>query len=226
MKRVVVDGGTCYTKLHYLDSGRRRIVPTRRFFQSRNDYRVAAATGHNAHRTARRRVNELVALAEGTMRLVPDDDFTVLDCGARDVKYVTIKGRRVAAMDWNTECGAFAGQMIDLLQRYFGIQPDRLPRDSKRIPVVCGVLGMTYLFDRVSQGATHEEAFAEFLRGVSHNCESLVGKPDRLYVSGGLCMNRAFLESFSCEVVPLGRFVLVEGLLSVVGRRGLGFDGP
>ncbi|MFH1539926.1 MAG: ATPase [bacterium] len=219
MKRVVVDCGTAYSKVHYLETGRRRIVPSRRLLRRAGDYRIECATGHNRVNGARTEINELVALAEGALRLLPDGDFTVLDCGARDLKYIRVKNRSVVAMDWNTECGAFAGQVIELLQQHFEIDPGGLPAVKGRVPVVCGVLGMTGMFDRISQGVPYRVAFAEFLRGIAHNCQSLVGNPDRLYLSGGLCENPAFVASFDCPAVPLGRHVLVEGMLAVLERR-------
>jgi activator of 2-hydroxyglutaryl-CoA dehydratase len=210
--RVLADCGTSYAKLQYLESGRRRIVPAREFLRSADRYDISAATGHNQLKNGGKHVNELVALAEGTLSMVDDSDFTVLDCGARDVKYVQVKKRRVSGMDWNTECGAFSGQVIELLQRYFDLDPAALPRSQERLPVVCGVLGMTAMFDLISQGEPHEEAFARFLRGIAFNCERLVGRPKKIYLSGGLCDNPAFVNSFSCETIPLGRYVLLEGL--------------
>ena len=217
-KRILLDCGTSYAKVQYQDSRRRRIVPSRDVLRSLDRYDVAAATGHNAGVRARLRVNELVALARGGLALVPDRHFTLLDCGARDVKYVTVHNRKVRSMDWNTECGAFTGQVIELLSRYFDMDTDDLPASSGRLPVVCGVLGMTAMFDRIAQGAPHEVAFAEFLRGIAFNCETLVGRPGVLYLSGGLCENKTFINSFSCDVRPLGRFVLLHGLESSVSH--------
>ena len=210
--RVLIDCGTSYAKIYYIGTSRRRIAPSRDVLRNPEKYDIAASTGHVKFKNSGKRVNELVALAEGALSLVEDRDFTVLDCGARDVKYVQVKNRRVAGMDWNTECGAFTGQVIELLQRYFDLDPGELPAPTERLPVVCGVLGMTAMFDLISQGVSHEEAFAQFLRGIAFNCERLVGRPERLFLSGGLCDNPAFVRSFSCETTPLGRFVLIEGL--------------
>lgn len=217
--RVLIDCGTSYAKIFYVDAARRRIAPARDVLRNPDKYDIIASTGHVKFRNGGKRVNELVALAEGALALVDDRDFTVLDCGARDVKYVKVKNRRVAGMDWNTECGAFTGQVIELLQRYFELDPGGLPATAERLPVVCGVLGMTAMFDLISQGVSHEEAFAQFLRGIAFNCERLVGRPERLYLSGGLCDNPAFVRSFSCATTPLGRFVLIDGLRSVVKMK-------
>ena len=39
-------------------------------------------------------------------------------------------------------------------------------------------------------------------------------KPKKIYLSGGFCENKCFVDSLSkyCEVIPLGRFLLCEGL--------------
>ena len=213
-KTILLDCGTSYAKVHYCDTGRRRIVPARHLLRRLDQCSVAAATGHNAGSRATKNVNELVALARGGLARVADRDFTLLDCGARDVKYVKVRRRKVRAMDWNTECGAFTGQVIELLSRHFELDQSALPAAAGRLPVVCGVLGMTAMFDRIARGAPHDMAFAEFLRGVAFNCETLVGRPDVLYLSGGLCDNPAFVRSFACDVRPLGRFVLLDGLLN------------
>lgn len=214
---VLIDCGTSYAKIYFADSGRRRIVPAREFLRGIGRYDILASTGHNHLKDSGKQVNELVALAEGALSLIGERDFTVLDCGARDVKYVQVRNRRVAGMDWNTECGAFTGQVIELLQRYFDLDPASLPRSNDRLPVVCGVLGMTAMFDLVSQGIPHEAAFAQFLRGIAFNCERLVGRPGKIYLSGGLCENQAFVQSFPCETIPIGRYVLIEGLRRIAG---------
>ena len=211
-KSVLLDCGTSYAKMEYVESGRRRIVPTRHILRRLDRYDVRAATGHNTGLAPERRVNELVALARGGMAMIPEKSFTLLDCGARDVKYVKVRRGRVRAMDWNTECGAFAGQVIELLSRHFELDTATLPAAAGRLPVVCGVLGMTAMFDRIAQGESHETAFGEFLRGIAFNCENLVGRPEHLYLSGGLCENRTFVNSFDARVTPLGRFVLLRGL--------------
>lgn len=219
-KKILLDCGTSYAKIMHVESGRRSILSARKFMSKADQYLIEAATGHNAISGVKRTVNELVALARGGLALVSEPDFIILDCGARDIKYVEIKKRKVRAMDWNTECGAFTGQVIDLLSKHFELDTSAIPQVEGRLPVVCGVLGMTAMFDSIAHGTPHDVAFAEFLRGVAFNCQTLVGRPERLYLSGGLCDNPAFINSFSCETIPLGRFVLLEGLKHPVADAG------
>lgn len=214
-ERVLLDCGTSYTKIMYIDTGEKKIVSTREAMKITREMDVVAATGHNIFGSGAERVNELVALAEGGLAMIEENDFVLLDCGARDVKFVRVENRKVSGMDWNSECGAFSGQVIELLMKYFEIDAGTLKAGEGIIPVVCGVLGMTRMFDLISQGTSHEEAFTAFLRGISHNCETLLGKPGKIYLSGGLCENAAFIGSFSCEVAPLGRFTLLEGLRKI-----------
>ncbi|MCW5214342.1 ATPase, partial [Desulfobulbus sp. US5] len=74
------------------------------------------------------------------------------------------------------------------------------------------VLGMSNIFDAVVTGSSETEAVAKFVRGIARNAFRFAGSPERLYLSGGLCDNPLFLGCFPCEVIPLGRFVLLEGL--------------
>jgi len=211
-KEILLDCGTSYTKLYYLSDSKYEVMHTRLFKQNDGQYDVMMSTGYNYPRQKGKWVNELIALTEGGLQLIEEPSFTLIDCGARDVKYVKVVDRKVASMDWNSECGAFAGQVIELLQNYLNISASQLPEKVKRLPVVCAVLGMTSLFDCISQGQSYEEAFASFLKGIAHNCYQLVNKPKKLHLSGGLCENPAFINSFDCQVIPLGRFVLLEGL--------------
>ena len=213
-EKTLIDCGTSYTKIYYIDQHYYDVVPSREFRQGRQDLHIPLATGYNTRGMAEVQVNELIALAEGGLRLIPEDSFTLLDCGARDVKYLNMKGEKIIRMDWNTECGAFAGQVIELLINYFNIDPNKLPPDSEKIPVVCAVLGMTKMFDKIAEGVPYPRAFMGFLKGIAWNCYHLVDKPELLYLSGGLCENRAFINSFPCQVRPLGRYVLLEGLKS------------
>lgn len=213
-EKTLIDCGTSYTKIYYIDQHYYEVIPSREFRKWEKDLRIPLATGYNTRDIGKEQVNELIALAEGGLRLIPEDSFTLLDCGARDVKYLNMKGEKIIRMDWNTECGAFAGQVIELLINYFNIDPNKLPPDSEKIPVVCAVLGMTKMFDKIAEGVPYPRAFMGFLKGIAWNCYHLVDKPELLYLSGGLCENRAFINSFPCQVRPLGRYVLLEGLKS------------
>jgi activator of 2-hydroxyglutaryl-CoA dehydratase len=210
------DFGTTWTKLLDTETGARRVLPTREACH----LQAEIATGHNAHRRAPRHVNELIALAEGGRRLIPEPGFILLDVGSRDVKYVRLHEGRLLGMDWTTTCGSLTGFTLELLGRYYQLDYDTIEPSQKSVPVTCGVLGMEQLFELVSQGVSEEEAVARFARGIALNAHRFIGEPSRFHLSGGMCENRLFLRSFpqQVEVIPLGRFVLVEGLLAELGK--------
>ena len=210
----LVDTGTGYSKLHCIRDGARRIVRSKDLPLELEGKQVALACGHNAARFSSSVVNELIALARGARKLAGDYDFMVIDTGSRDIKYVHMFGFDIRRIDWNTECGAFAGQVIELLIDHFGFDPETIEPAEEPIPVACGVFGMTAMFDLIAKDVAPERAFARFIRGVADNIWRFAGKPDRFYLSGGLCENRLFVRSFKgIDVVPLGRYVLVEGLM-------------
>jgi len=206
------DFGTTWTKLLDTQTGERRILPSR---QARG-ITAHIATGHNAHRHAPTHVNELIALAQGGARLIPEQEFLLLDVGSRELKYVHLRQGELVGMDWTATCGSLTGFTLELLGRYYALDYDTIPPTEKSLPVTCGVLGMEQLFELVSQGLTEEEAVARFARGIAINAHRFIGEPDSFYLSGGMCENRLFQRSFPAgvQVHPLGRFVLVEGLLA------------
>lgn len=216
---ILGDFGTTWTKLFDIESGRRWVIPTREAAAS--GQRAEVATGHNAKRWAPQFVNELIALAQGGQRLIPDPEFLLLDVGSRDVKYVHMRRGELVEMDWTATCGALTGFTLELLGRYYNLDYATIAPSSKSVPVTCGVLGMEQLFELVSEGVPVEEAVARFARGIALNSYRFIGEPPSCYLSGGMCENQLFLRSFpaQAEVRPLGRFVLVEGLVEEL-RKG------
>jgi activator of 2-hydroxyglutaryl-CoA dehydratase len=82
--------------------------------------------------------------------------------------------------------------------------------------VTCGIFAIEKIFDAIIHGYAPETAIAAFIHGIAFNVYNFAQKPDILYVSGGLCENRCFLDSLSnyCHPITLGRNVLLEGLTS------------
>ncbi len=184
--------------------------------------RVALATGHNGKRFADRYVNELIALARGGEALIAEPDYVLLDCGSRDIKFVQYEAGRLKDMGWNAECGASMGFTIELLARYYDLDYRQLPVPGQTFSVTCGVLGMSDIFDTVIAGVPVDEAVARFVKGIAINAFRFAGAPEKIYLSGGLCDNPLFVNSLPCEVVPLGRFVLLKGLEEEARRRTSG----
>jgi len=207
---LLADFGTSYCKLLDTDTDAGpEILPTRDL--ARN-FTADLATGHNARRRSKQSINELTALARGGRRLINKPDFVLLDCGSRDIKFVRYQDFTVADMGWNAECGASMGFTIELLSKYYDIDYAAVAIPDNGFSITCGVLGMSHIFDAVVSGSSETEAVAKFVRGIARNAWRFAGTPDRLFLSGGLCDNPLFTGSFPCNIIPLGRFVLLEGL--------------
>ena len=207
---LLADFGTSYCKILDTDVDRPpRIIATRELDRS---FRADLATGHNAARRSRKCINELTALARGGKQLVNSSDFVLLDCGSRDIKFVRFHQGKVVDMGWNAECGASMGFTIELLSAYYRLDYATIPVPATGFSITCGVLGMSHIFDAVVSGASEAEAVAKFVRGIALNAHRFAHEPEELYLSGGLCDNPLFVASFPCQVKPLGRFVLLEGL--------------
>jgi len=209
---IIADFGTSYCKIAQ-DHEKPRIVASRDLDRG---FRADLATGHNGRRRSGRYVNELIALARGGEALIGEGDFLLLDCGSRDIKFVRYRDGRLDDMGWNAECGASMGFTIELLERYYDLDFTKGKRPEKTFPVTCGVLGMSAIFDAISNGMAEREAVAGLIRGIAENAFRFAGSPEKVYLSGGLCENRTFVESFPCKTIVLGRFVLIEGLKRIL----------
>jgi activator of 2-hydroxyglutaryl-CoA dehydratase len=211
---LLADFGTSYCKI--LDTSgdsAPRVVATRDLDRS---FQADLATGHNAAHKSVRSINELTALSRGGQRLVNRPDFVLLDCGSRDIKFVRFQNGSVADMGWNAECGASMGFTIELLSTYYQLDYAAIPAPATGFSVTCGVLGMSHIFDAVISGISEAEAVARCVRGIALNAHRFAHAPKELFLSGGLCANPLFVASFPCIVHPLGRFVLLEGLLATL----------
>lgn len=208
---ILGDFGTSYTKLY--DAGELKVVPTT---ELDGTVTADAGCGHNARGRARRIENELVALAIGAKAMVSRDNFVCVDVGSRDIKKVVFKGGQYAGCDWNYVCGSLAGFAMELLSRYYDLDYEEIEPSEEGLSVKCGILGISSLFDLVSQGEDWQRGVAKFVKGVAMNVYHFAGKPRTLFLAGGMCENPLFVQSIPAEVVNLGRFVSVEGLKTLI----------
>jgi activator of 2-hydroxyglutaryl-CoA dehydratase len=215
---ILGDFGTSYSKFLDLSSGSSKpyIIPSKELTAAD---KVGIATGHNGKRFSNRYVNELTVLARGGDSLIEEKNFVLLDCGSRDIKFIQYIDGRLNDMGWNSECGASMGFTIELLARYYDLDYQELPIPERPFSVTCGVLGMSRIFDAVVSGTPDSVAVARFVMGIAINAYRFAGSPTKLYLSGGLCDNPLFLNSFPCEIIPLGRFVLLKGLEAIAKQE-------
>lgn len=210
---LIADCGSTWTKILDLESDLLEIIPTKELVK-RTDAFFDVATGHSGRNRCSRYKNELIALAEGGLKLVGEDDFSLIDVGGRDIKFVRFAGRKVDKLDWNLACGSTTGATVELLGGYYDIDFGELEPADKWINVTCGVFGMERVLEHISTGTPPEESVAMFLHGVVRNVYDFAGRPRRLFLSGGFCENPCFLRTIEkyCNVESLGRTVPLEGL--------------
>ena len=209
----IADCGSTYSKILDLESGALEIVSTKELVRRKSE-RYGVATGHCARGRCAVYRNELIALAEGGLTLVPDGDFSLVDVGGRDIKFVRFRDRKIEKLDWNLACGSTTGATLELLGNYYDIDFSTLPPSDRWVNVTCGVFGMERVLEQISLGTSPEESVAMFLHGFVRNVIDFLARPARLYLSGGFCENPCFVRTAEryCRVTPLGRTVLLEGL--------------
>ena len=159
--------------------------------------------------------NEIIALAKGAKKLKISNDATILDLGSRDAKWIKFKDGKFHDMDWNTSCASSTGATVEMLMKFYDIQPKQLFFTADKFNVTCGIFGMEKIMDAISKGEKPEEAVSKFVHGIAFNAWNFAKRPEKIYLSGGFCENKCLVDSLKnyCEVEILGRFVLCEGLI-------------
>ena len=175
------------------------------------------ATGHMSQNLIRDRKdyeNEVIALTQGFRKHISEDAL-ILDMGSRDSKWVLFKNGKFKDLDWNNSCSSSTGATIEMLLKFYNINPKELKFNREKYVITCGIFGLERIMDDIAKGEKSEEAIAKFIHGIAHNAWVFAKKPQKLYLSGGFCENKCFVDSLNqyCETIPLGRFLLCEGLL-------------
>jgi activator of 2-hydroxyglutaryl-CoA dehydratase len=159
--------------------------------------------------------NEVIALAYGAKKLLNNpDNAIIVDLGSRDIKWVQFKDGKYKDLDWNTNCGSATGATVEMLCKFYNVDPAAIEIQKERIPVVCGVFAMEKIMDAIANDIPAEIAIAKYIHGIAYNTWNFARQPKKIYLSGGFCLNPCFVKSLElyCEVIVLGRFVLLEGL--------------
>lgn len=159
--------------------------------------------------------NEIIALAQGAKKYNLDSNCTVLDLGSRDAKWISFKNNKFQDMNWNTSCASSTGATVEMLMKFYDVKIEDLTFNEEKFAVTCGIFGMEKIMDSISNGIPPSEAISKFIHGIAFNAWNFAQNPQKIYLSGGFCQNKCFVDSLKqyCEVVLLGRFILCEGLI-------------
>ena len=222
---IYIDAGTTYSKIIELDGNVLSDKYSEYFIEKVEnasfyimpssiikdfDFPIRKSCGHMANADE----NEIIALANGAKNLI-DSNATVLDMGSRDAKWIRFKDSKFHDMDWNTSCASSTGATVEMLLKFYNVERDELVFNEEKFAVTCGIFGLEKIMDDISNGAKPEEAISKFVHGIAYNAWNFAKKPDKIYLSGGFCGNKCFVESlkYYCDVELLGRFMLCNGLI-------------
>lgn len=227
--KTVLDAGTTWSKV--IDASG-KMAPYKDYFVKENnglkyyilpssmlktmDIVFDKATGHMSKSLIKDQKdyeNEVIALTQGFRKYI-NEDALILDMGSRDSKWVLFKNGKFKDLDWNNSCSSSTGATIEMLLKFYNINPMELEFNSERYVITCGIFGLERIMDDIAKGEKSKEAIAKFIHGIAYNAWTFAKKPQKLYLSGGFCENKCFVDSLNqyCETIPLGRFLLCEGL--------------
>ncbi len=213
MEKRYIDSGTTWTKILTIENEKKKYEVIRTLDFRKQNLKYNKSTGHSLQKTKGIYENEVVALSYGAKKYL-EDDFVALDLGSRDIKYVQFKDGKFKDMDWNCSCASATGATIEMLLKFYDVKNEDLKFTKEKYCVTCGIFGLERIMDDVAKGLDASEAISKFIHGIAYNAYVFTKRPDKICVSGGFCESKCFIQSLEeyCEVLPLGRFVLVDGL--------------
>ena len=175
------------------------------------------ATGHmslNMLHDKKDYENEVIALIQGFRKKINEDSI-ILDMGSRDSKWAKFINGRFKDLDWNNNCSSSTGATIEMLLKFYNVKTEDLTATNDKYVITCGIFGLEKIMDDIAKGENPQNAISKFIHGIAFNAWNFAKKPDKIYLSGGFCENKCFVSSLSkyCEVIPMGRFLLCEGLI-------------
>ncbi len=180
------------------------------------DFKFDRATGHMSLSMLNDKKdyeNEVIALIQGFRRNI-EEDALILDMGSRDSKCAMFKEGKFKDLDWNNSCSSSTGATIEMLLKFYNVDVKNLKFIDEKYVITCGIFGLEKIMDDIAKGQEANVAISKFVHGIAFNAWNFAKKPKKIYLSGGFCENKCFVDSLSkyCEVVSLGRFLLCEGL--------------
>lgn len=207
--------------INHIEDRKHYIIPSK--LLKNCDLEFIAATGHMSKSNLKYEnnyLNEVIALSKGFLNTI-DNNGLILDLGSRDVKWVKFNDGKFKDLDWNNSCASATGATVEMLLKFYDVKLDELVAVEERYNITCGIFGLEKIMDDVANGEQANIAISKFLHGIAYNAWSFAKKPEELYLSGGFCDNKCFVESLSkyVKIKKLGRFVLVEGLISEFGLK-------
>jgi len=181
------------------------------------EYRFTAGTGHMSKinlENEENYLNEVISLSKGYLKLCSNDGV-VLDLGSRDAKWVKFNQGKFKDLDWNNSCASATGATVEMLLKFYDVNPDELEFTKERYNITCGIFGLEKIMDDIANGESAKIAISKFLHGIAYNSWQFAKKPQSVYLSGGFCENKCFVDSLAqyTGVHKLGRYVLLEGLI-------------
>ena len=215
-KKYYLDAGTTWSKILEIDNKGEKTYKILLSSEIKNlNLKFDKVTGHNYNFVKKDDyVNEVVALSFGAKDKIKGNGV-ILDLGSRDIKWVKFKNSKFSDMDWNASCGAATGATVEMLLKFYNVDVNSLYATKEKYSITCGIFGLEKIMDDISNGLEAEHAISKFVHGIAYNAYEFTKKPETLYVSGGFCANKCFVDCLSnyCNVITLGRFVLVDGLI-------------
>ena len=140
--------------------------------------------------------NEVIALIQGFRKKIKEDSI-ILDMGSRDSKWAKFKNGNFKDLDWNNSCSSSTGATVEMLLKFYNINVKDLDFQKEKYTITCGIFGLERIMDDIAKGNEAKIAISRFVHGIAYNAWQFAKKPQKIFLSGGFCENKCFINSLS-----------------------------
>lgn len=180
---------------------------------------VATGYGRVSVPYAHKTITEITCHGMGTQYLL-GENCTIIDIGGQDTKIISLKDGRVTDFTMNDKCAAGTGKFMELMSNTLGVSILQLSEMALvgadiSINSMCTVFAESEVISLIGKGTSREDISRGIINSITGRVYSMLhkhGKDKIIYLTGGLCEVKPFVELLSqkLETVvktdPLARY--------------------
>ena len=111
----------------------------------KSHYQFDNATGHmdlGLLKSPENKENEIIALANGAIKKIKENNALIFDLGSRDAKWIKFHNGKFQDLDWNTSCASSTGATVEMLLKFYDVKISELEFCQEKYTVNCGIFGL------------------------------------------------------------------------------------
>lgn len=185
---------------------------------------IATGYGRISVPYADKTITEITCHGMGVHYLL-GEDCTIIDIGGQDTKIITLKNGRVTDFTMNDKCAAGTGKFMELMSNTLGVSILQLSEMALvgaevNITSMCTVFAESEVISLIGKGTSREDISRGIINSITGRVYSMLhkhGKDKIIYLTGGLCEVKPFIELLSQKLETVVKTDLLARYAGSIG---------